>query len=57
MIAYASTSTEFWTGVTTSTYSIIQDNWDFIFVLFGLFFVLFTIRGFIWAIGKIKHIA
>ena len=46
----------FWEGFTTTTYSFVQDNWDFIFVIFALFFVLFAIRGFIWAISQLKHI-
>lgn len=34
---------QFWTGFTTTTLELVQDNWSFIFLIFGLILCMFII--------------
>lgn len=47
---------DFWEGVATTTMALVQDNWDFILWIFGIFLALFAIRGIVWAFLRTKEI-
>lgn len=48
--------TEYWEGFVTTTYSIVEDNWTFILVIFGFFIAILILRGIIYSLISLRRL-